>query len=64
MVEGNGQVNAAAGSPTLCASTRLPIPECSCRTCLEAQLQRHAPHLIEHGGFDPGVAQDTGASRG
>gem|GEM_PF-6213155 len=41
-------------SASLCPTTGLTIPECSCRRCVEDQLRRHAPWLLEH---DPDGAQ-------
>jgi hypothetical protein len=54
MVAGDGQVKGTRPlmGAGLCAGTRLPIPECSCRSCLENQLRRHAPHLIGEGEGD------------
>ena len=31
---------------TVCSHTGISVPECSCRACLEAQLERHMPSLI------------------
>ena len=31
---------------TLCSHTGISVPECSCRTCLQAQLERHMPSLL------------------
>jgi hypothetical protein len=35
---------------TVCSNTGISVPECSCRVCLEAQIERHMPSLL-------GVAQ-------
>jgi hypothetical protein len=32
---------------TVCSNTGISVPECSCRACLEAQLERHMPSLLE-----------------
>ena len=29
-----------------CPNTGISVPECSCRVCLTAQLQRHMPSLL------------------
>jgi hypothetical protein len=31
---------------TVCSHTGISVPECSCRACLEAQLERHMPSLL------------------
>jgi phosphoribosyl 1,2-cyclic phosphodiesterase len=31
---------------TVCSNTGISVPECSCRACLEAQLERHMPSLM------------------
>jgi phosphoribosyl 1,2-cyclic phosphodiesterase len=28
---------------TVCSHTGISVPECSCRACLEAQIERHMP---------------------
>jgi hypothetical protein len=30
---------------TVCSNTGISVPECSCRACLEAQIERHMPSL-------------------
>jgi len=32
---------------TVCSHTGISVPECSCRACLEAQIERHMPSLLE-----------------
>jgi hypothetical protein len=32
---------------TVCSNTGISVPECSCRACLEAQLERHMPSLLD-----------------
>ena len=32
---------------TICPSTMLTVPECSCPRCLEDQLRRFQPRLVE-----------------
>jgi hypothetical protein len=34
---------------TLCSNTGISVPECSCRACLEAQIERHMPSLLSVG---------------
>jgi hypothetical protein len=31
---------------TVCSHTGISVPECSCRVCLQAQLERHMPSLL------------------
>ena len=31
---------------TVCSNTGISVPECSCRACLEAQIERHMPSLL------------------
>ena len=31
-----------------CQHTGISVPECSCRECLQALTQRHAPSLLAH----------------
>jgi phosphoribosyl 1,2-cyclic phosphodiesterase len=31
---------------TVCSRTGISVPECSCRACLEAQIERHMPSLL------------------
>jgi hypothetical protein len=32
---------------TLCSNTGISVPECSCRSCLTAQIERHMPSLLD-----------------
>jgi hypothetical protein len=32
---------------TVCSNTGISVPECSCRSCLTAQIERHMPSLLE-----------------
>jgi phosphoribosyl 1,2-cyclic phosphodiesterase len=32
---------------TVCSNTGISVPECSCRACLEAQIERHMPSLLD-----------------
>jgi hypothetical protein len=34
---------------TVCSHTGLSVPECSCRACLQAQIERHMPSLLDTG---------------
>ena len=34
---------------TLCSNTGISVPECSCRSCLQAQIERHMPSLLSVG---------------
>jgi hypothetical protein len=31
---------------TVCSNTGISVPECSCRACLQAQIERHMPSLL------------------
>jgi hypothetical protein len=31
---------------TVCTNTGISVPECSCRTCLTSQIERHMPSLL------------------
>ncbi len=32
---------------TVCSHTGISVPECSCRACLQAQIERHMPSLLD-----------------
>lgn len=32
---------------TVCSTTGITVPECSCRACMQAQIERHMPSLLE-----------------
>jgi hypothetical protein len=34
---------------TVCSNTGISVPECSCRACLQAQIERHMPSLLNVG---------------
>jgi hypothetical protein len=34
---------------TVCSNTGISVPECSCRACLQAQIERHSPSLLDAG---------------
>ena len=34
---------------TVCTNTGISVPECSCRACLQAQIERHMPSLLNPG---------------
>ena len=34
---------------TVCSTTGLSVPECSCRACIQAQIERHMPSLLDTG---------------
>ena len=34
---------------TVCSNTGIAVPECSCRACLQAQIERHMPSLLDVG---------------
>jgi hypothetical protein len=31
---------------TVCSNTGISVPECSCRSCLQAQIEHHQPSLL------------------
>ena len=41
---------------TVCSNTGISVPECSCRACLVAQIERHMPSLLD---TDIAVTPDT-----
>jgi hypothetical protein len=32
---------------TVCSYTGISLPECSCRACVQAQIERHMPSLLD-----------------
>jgi hypothetical protein len=32
---------------TVCSTTGIAVPECSCRVCLTALIERHSPSLLD-----------------
>jgi hypothetical protein len=32
---------------TVCSNTGITVPECSCRACVQAQIERHMPSLLQ-----------------
>jgi phosphoribosyl 1,2-cyclic phosphodiesterase len=32
---------------TVCSNTGITVPECSCRSCLQGQIERHMPSLLD-----------------
>jgi hypothetical protein len=32
---------------TVCSHTGIAVPECSCRACVQAQIERHMPSLLD-----------------
>jgi hypothetical protein len=32
---------------TVCSHTGISVPECSCRVCVQAQIERHMPSLLD-----------------
>jgi len=31
---------------TVCSNTGISVPECSCRACIQAQIEHHMPSLL------------------
>ena len=46
---------------TVCSHTGVSQPECSCRACLQAQIERHMPSLLSE---VPNVTSIEQATRG
>ena len=46
---------------TVCSHTGVSQPECSCRACLQAQIERHMPSLLTS---VPNVTSIEQATRG
>jgi hypothetical protein len=53
-----------AGEPptAICPRTGLTVPECSCGSCLEEQIRRFMPRLLERDAAEP-AARSNGAGR-
>jgi hypothetical protein len=47
---------------TVCSNTGISVPECSCRACLEAQIERHMPSLLGTVPTDEPVVEMSAAS--
>jgi hypothetical protein len=47
---------------TVCSNTGISVPECSCRVCLEAQIERHMPSLLGPTGVDQPTVEMSAAS--
>jgi hypothetical protein len=47
---------------TLCSNTGISVPECSCRACLEAQIERHMPSLLGTGPIEEPAVEISAAS--
>jgi len=49
---------------TVCSHTGISVPECSCRACLEAQIERHMPSLLGPGARDDVPTVELSAASG
>jgi hypothetical protein len=47
---------------TVCSNTGISVPECSCRACLEAQIERHMPSLLGTGPIEEPAVEISAAS--
>jgi hypothetical protein len=47
---------------TVCSNTGISVPECSCRACLEAQIERHMPSLLGTGPTEQPTLEMSAAS--
>ncbi|HSJ17540.1 MAG TPA: hypothetical protein VK920_05570 [Solirubrobacterales bacterium] len=54
-----------AGKPpqAICSRTGLTVPECSCGVCLEQQIRRFMPRLLERDGGDATPPANGAAGR-
>jgi hypothetical protein len=49
---------------TVCSTTGITVPECSCRACLTALIERHSPSLLETGAtITPPTAEMPAVAR-
>jgi hypothetical protein len=48
---------------TVCSHTGIAVPECSCRVCLQAQLERHMPSLLAEAGVATPIEAATRGRR-
>jgi len=49
---------------TVCSNTGISVPECSCRACLEAQIERHMPSLLGVTARDEAATVEISAASG
>jgi hypothetical protein len=47
---------------TVCSTTGISVPECSCRACLEAQIERHMPSLLGAAQIEQPTVEVSAAS--
>jgi len=47
---------------TVCSNTGISVPECSCRACLAAQIERHMPSLLGATRDDTATVELSAAS--
>jgi phosphoribosyl 1,2-cyclic phosphodiesterase len=47
---------------TVCSNTGISVPECSCRACLQAQIERHMPSLLGAIRDETGTVELSAAS--
>jgi phosphoribosyl 1,2-cyclic phosphodiesterase len=47
---------------TVCSTTGISVPECSCRACLEAQIERHMPSLLDVTQIEQPMVEMSAAS--
>jgi hypothetical protein len=48
---------------TVCSHTGITVPECSCQACLQAQIERHMPSLLEAEAGNTGSTIEMAALR-
>jgi hypothetical protein len=49
---------------TVCSNTGISVPECSCRACLQAQIERHMPSLLGATARDDSITVEISAASG
>jgi hypothetical protein len=47
---------------TVCSHTGISLPECSCRACLQAQIERHMPSFLDATQADLPTVEVSAAS--
>ena len=43
---------------TVCSHTGITVPECSCSACIQAQIERHMPSLLDTGEHELTIEPD------
>jgi len=48
---------------TVCSNTGISVPECSCRSCLTALIERHSPSLLDAEAATPSTVEMPAVAR-